>query len=303
MTERTLKRLVGALAVVLAVWAVAELMPGGSGAISAPGELARFFDGVEAESLEAVRFTRGDSTLELNRSDSAWTIRGFPADSASVERFMDAVAELRVGDLVATNPENHSRMGVVEDSAVAVDFVVDGRARTILVGDAGRRFGTAYVRLPGADEVFLLEGDLRTHARRGLDQWRNRVMVAVDTAAVARVEVERDGDAYALVRGDSVWTFTDGGEARETAVRGVLSELARLVASGFVAEGDSLASLPAAAVTRAYTDAGDLVAEVTVGEGSGERWARTASDEYLYRVSSFRANRVAPPLEDVEPGS
>lgn len=303
MTDRTLKRLVGALAVVVALWLVAELMPGSSGSITATGEVARFFEGVDVGSLESVRFVRGDTAIELERGDGGWTVNGFPADSGSVARLVEEIPELEIGDLVAANPANHARMGVVEDSAVSVDFVVAGETRTILVGEAGRRFGTAYVRLPGADEVHLLEGDLRSHARRGLDQWRNRVMMSIDTATVARVEVEREGDAYVLVRGDSAWTFADGSEAEESATRGILSELARLVASGFVAEGDSIATLPQAALTRAFSGGGELLAEITLGEGSGERWARTASDDYLYRVSSFRAGRVAPPLEDVDPGS
>lgn len=303
MSERTLKRLVGALAVAVGLWIVAELLSGGSGSISASGELARFFDDVDAESLEAVRMTRADTTISLEREGERWTVNGFPADSGAVRRMLDELPEMEVGELVATNPANHARMGVAEDSAVVVELVVAGDARTILVGDAGPRFGTSYVRAPGTDEVHLLEGDLRSSARRGLEQWRNRTMVAIDSAAVSRIEVEKDGDAYALVRGDSVWTLEGGDSVRAPAVQGILSQLARLVASGFVADGDSIGALPLSSRTVAYGSDGDVLAEVTVGEGSGERWARAAGDEYVYRVSTFRADRVAPPREDVEAGS
>jgi hypothetical protein len=302
MSERTLKRLVGALAVAVALWVIAELVSSGSGSIGASGDIAGFFDDVDAESLEAIRFERADSTVELERAGDRWTVNGFPADSGSVARLLETIPELRIGDLTATNPANHARMGVSEDSASSVDFVVGGETKTLLVGDAGRRFGTSYVRLPGADDVYLLEGDLRSNVRRGLDQWRNRVMVSIDSAAVARIEVEKDGDAYTLVRGDSLWTFESGDSVQGPAVQGILSELAHLVATGFVAEGDSVAALPASSTTRALSGEGELLAEITVGEGTGERWARTASDEYLYRVSTFRADRVAPPLEDVVAG-
>lgn len=301
MTERTLKRLVGALAVAVALWIVAELISGGSGSIGASGEIAGFFDDVDAESLEAIRFEQADSTVELERGDGGWTVNGFPADSGAVQRLLDAIPELEVGDLTATNPANHGRMGVSEDSAASVDFVVAGETKTLLVGDAGRRFGTSYVRLPGADEVYLLEGDLGSHVRRGLDQWRNRVMASLDSAGVARIEVEKDGDAYVLVRGDSAWTFESGDPVQANAVQGILSELSRLVATGFVAEGDSIAALPTSSTTRALSEGGDVLAEIVVGEGTGERWARTTTDEYVYRVSSFRADRVAPPREDVVP--
>jgi hypothetical protein len=303
VSERTLKLLVGALAVALALWGVAELLSGGSGSIGASGEIAGFFDDIDAASLEALRVERGDTTLTLERSGDAWTVNGFPADSAAMSRLLQTISELWVGDLMATNPDNHARMGVVADSAVTVDFVVADGSKSLLVGDAGRRFGTAFVRLPGQDEVYMLEGDLRSQIRRGLDQWRNRTMLAVDSSAVTRIEVEKDGDAYALVRGDSAWTFESGDPAREATVQGILAELAHMVASGFVEEGDSIGSLPRSSTTRAFSAPDELMVEVTIGEGSGERWARSTTDDYVYRVSTFRADRVAPPRENVEPGS
>lgn len=303
MSEGTLKRLVGALVVVVGLWLLAEAMSGGSGSIAASGEMASFFDDLDPATLEAVRMTRGDTTVELRPSDGGWVVNGFPADSGSVARFLDELGAAEVGDLAATNPDNHARMGVSADSAARLELVAAGDTRTLLVGDAGRRFGTSYVRLPGDDRVHLLEADLRPHVRRGIDQWRNRVMVSVDSSAVARIEVERDGDAYALVRGDSAWTFEGGGGLRSTAVQGILAELSRLVASGFVAEGDSIGGSPASSTTRALSADGELLAEVTVGEGTGERWARSGRDDYVYRVSTFRADRVAPPREDLQPSA
>jgi hypothetical protein len=303
VSERTLKQLVGALALAVGVWLIATIFVRGGGSIGASGEIGRFFAGVDGSSVEAVTIRRGGDTIALERGPSGWTVNGFPADSTNVSRLTTALGEAVIGDLVATNPANHARMGVTDDSAAAVELDAGGVPRTILVGGAGRRFGTAYVRLPGADEVYLLDGDLRAQVVRDLDQWRNRTMVAIDTARVARVQVERDGDAYALVRGDSAWAFEGGGEVATAALNGVLSELARLVASGFLVEGDSIAGLETASTTRAYDANGDLLAEITVGSGEGDRWARTASDDYVYRVSSFRAGRIAPTREDAEPGS
>ena len=303
MSERTLKQLVGALALAIGVWLVVALFSRGEGSIEASGEITRIFQALDGASIEAVTVRRAGDTIALERSGAAWTVNGYPADSGSVARLTTALDEADIGDLVATNPENHARMGVAADSAAEVELTVAGASHTLLVGDAGRQFGTAYVRLPDRDEVYLLEGDVRAQVVRDLDAWRNRTMVAIDTSAVARVEVERDGDAYTLVRGDSAWTFEGGGEVAPVALNGVLSELARLVATGFVEQGDSIAGLEQAATTRAYDAEGAMLAEITLGSGEGDRWARTASDDYLYRVSSFRAGRVAPSREEAEPGA
>lgn len=301
MSERQLKQLVGALAIVAAVWVVSLLFSNRSGSIVATGAIARVFDGVDASSVQGVRIVSAVTSVELARSGDAWTVNGFPADPAAVSRLLDVLPELEIGDLTATNPSNHARMGVASDSATTVTFSLADEERAILVGKSGQRFGTAYVRLPDADEVYLMDGDLLGQAARTLDQWRNRTMIALDTAVVARVEVVRRGESYALVRGDSVWTLEGGGEAQASAVSGVFAELSSLVATGFLADGDSIVGLPLESTTRAFSESGDVLGVITVGEGEGDRWARTTTDEYVYRVSSFRAGRIAPAREAVEP--
>lgn len=303
MSERTLKQLVGALIVVVALWGVTALFSGGAGSIAASGDIAKIFAGLDESSIDAVRMSRRDAPVELLRQGGAWTVNGFASDSLSVARFFAVLPGLEIGELVATNAANHDRMGVSDDSATTVEFDVSGGPRTLLIGKGGRRFGTSYARLPGDDDVYLVEGDLRAHVNRRLDDWRSKRMSAVDSSRVDRLQVEREGDAYTLVRADTVWTFEDGNEADANAVRGILSELARLMATGFVAESDSIGALPRGASIVAYSGAGELLAEITLGSGDGDRWGRAAGDEVTYRVSSFRVGRVAPKREDVEAGS
>ena len=302
MSERTLKGLVGALAVALGLWLVVTFVSGGSGSIAAPGDVAGFFDGADQDAIRAVRIATPDASVELERVDEGWSVSGFPADSAAVTRLLDAIERASIGELVAANPDNHERMGVSTDSTTTIEIDVEGVVRELYIGDAGPRFGTAFVRRPGDDEVYLLEGDLKAQMGRDIDQWRDRTMVAIDSSAVTRIEVQRPGDDYTLVRGDSAWALESGAEAATTAVDGLLAELARLVASGFVADTDSIASLGTGSTTRAYDAAGTVLAEITIGQGETDRWARTASAPYLYRVSAFRADRVAPPRERVEGG-
>ena len=171
------------------------------------------------------------------------------------------------------------------------------------MGKQGPRFGTAYGRLPGEDAVYVIEGDLRVHVRRRLDDWRDKEIVAIDSSRVSRIEVERDGDAYTLVRGDSAWSFEDGGEVDAFQVRNVLIELSSMIASGFLTEEDSLFALPQGGSNIAYSTDGDVLAEVTIGSGEGERWARTVGVDIVYRLSTFRVGRIAPTRDAVEPGS
>lgn len=302
MSERALKQLVGALVVVGVLWAISSLLSGGSGSIAPSGEIESVVEALNGADADRIEFVSTEGAVALVLGGDGWTVNGFPADAAGVGRLLEILPELRIADLVATNPANHERMGVSGEGAIAATFSAANERWDLVVGSAGRRFGTSYVRLPDADEVYLLVGALRSQATRGVDDWRDRVMARVDSSAVARIEVDHEDGAYALVRGDSAWSVVGGSDAQGTTIVGILAELSNLVASGFLADGDSIAGLEQQRSTRAYDADGGLVVEITLGGGAGDRWARSTQDEYLYRVSSFRAGRVAPARESVQPG-
>lgn len=304
MSESTLKKLVGALALVAVVWVVVTLMSRGGGSIDAPNDLGAVFDGVTDSTVTAVRFVGPDETIELRKGDGGWQVNGFRADSGVVARFFQSVSETSVGDLVATNPANHERMGVAGDSVHTLEIEVGGGTRELLVGNEGPRFSTAYVRLPDEDPVYLLEGNIRPSLVRHLDDWRNRKMVSIDTSQVARISVQRDGDDFTLVRGDSAWTFENGDSTVSRQVQNLLEELGgSMVASGFVPAGDSIAALPQGGSTAAYSSSGDVLARVTIGTGTGDRWAMVEGDSIRYKVASFRADLIAPTRESMTPSA
>ncbi len=303
MSEKALKRLVGALAVVVVLWIVATLVSrAGDGSIGGGGDLAAFFEGVDAGSVTSVGILGPQDTVRLSLDGATWRVNGFRADSGSVARLFQALQDAEMDGLIATNPSNHERMGVSADSARTLELGVAGSTRSLLFGDEGPRPSTIYAREPGSDEVYLVEGALWNHLRRQLDDWRNRRMLAIDTSRVARIAVLRDQDAFTLVRADSVWTFADGSAAWASQVRSLLGELGGgLVASRFVPDGDSLAALPQGGATVAFSAEGDVLAEVTVGSGTGDRWGMVVGDSVRYRLPGFRVNAITPTLESVRP--
>ncbi|SVA84084.1 uncharacterized protein METZ01_LOCUS136938 [marine metagenome] len=244
----------------------------------------------------------GGGEIELLPSGDSWTVNGWAIDSGSVTRFFDTLEEAQVGDLVAANPANHRRMGIATDNASRIELEVDGLSRTLLMGTQGPRFSTSYIRLPEADEVYLLESNLSTHMARNLDDWRNRKMIAIDTSRVVRLDVQRDGDGFTLVRGDTAWTFEDGTPVNALQVGSMLQELSgSLIASRFVEDGDSIGNSPQDGSTVAYAGGGDVLAEVSIGSGENDLWATVTGDSVTYRLPQFRADLITPRLESIHP--
>lgn len=304
MSARTLERLLGVLGAVAALWLIVFTVSrrdrGGDTEISGP--IAAFFEGATDSTLTAVRLAHPAASVELRRVDGSWVVNGFRTDSGAVARFFQTLGDTEVDALAASNPTNHARMGVDADTAATLEFEVGGATRRLLVGLDGPRGGTIYARIPDEDAVYLLESGIRSYLYRGLDDWRNRRLLAIDTAQVRRIAVERDADSFALVRTDSLWTFEDGGATDARQVQSLLNELGGgLVASRFVAPGDSIGALPQGGATVAYSASGEQLAAVTVGTGSGDRWATAAGDSVRYRIPSFRVDAIVPTLESLRP--
>ncbi|MGY8798803.1 MAG: DUF4340 domain-containing protein [Longimicrobiales bacterium] len=301
MTEQTLKRFVGALVVVAALWAVtAMLSSDGDSGRAASGDIAVLFDGVSAASVTAVRMSSASGDTELSTSGGAWSVNGFASDSGVVARFWAMITTASVGQLVATNPINHERMSITDADAWTLEFDVAGETRTLLVGADGPQFASSYARLPGSDDVYLLHADARVHMRRQIVEWRNKRLVALDTAVVARVEVERAGDRYVLVRGAESWTFENGDAAAALAIQNLLTDLRGFDTAG-VLEDEVIAGADQAGRTVVMNSAGQVLAVLTVGAGEADHWARVEGDDTVYRLPTFRVDRLFPLLDRVIP--
>jgi len=301
VSEKGLKLLAITVAVLCVLWLAVNFLPRGGAGAGGPSEaLSSFFAGVTAESVTALRFQGpgGEDAVELKPLAGRWTVNGFAADSGAVARFWEAAEEAEVGDLVGSNPENHPRLGLSQDSAWTLSVVTAEGSRTLLVGKSGTRYGTAYVRLPDRDEVHLLEGGLRPSLTRSLEDWRNKGVARVDTSQVHRIELERQGGGSTLARSDSAWVLADGATADGGTVRNLLGELARMDASGFYGPGDSLPE--AAGSVRALNASGETLLFLEMGAGEGDRWVRVQGDSIVYRIASWRAGRVLPEAEDLQ---
>ena len=302
MSEQTLRRIVLALVVLAGLWGLSSLVSSRSGA-RAPvvGEgVAAALEGLDGANVESVRIDGPLATLTLERGGGAWTVNGYPADSAAVDRLWNALQNSEVTGLVATNPANHERMGVSSDSAWTVEVTrTDGAVSAVLIGKSGPTFSSAYyARVPGQDSVVIVNGDLRSAVVRGLVAWRDKTVLQTDTASLARVVIEADDGTHTLERPDSVW-MVNGEEPDALAVGNLVRELNRLVATGFVEDGEVTEGDPRRVT--ALDAAGDTLATLQVSGTGSNRHARVPGNDVVYEIPMWRVDRIAPTLETLLP--
>ena len=231
----------------------------------------------------------------MTRSSGEWLVNGHEADSAAVARMFTALSEVEVGALAATNPDNHERLGVAGRSAWMLEFrLLGGESRVVALGEVGTVFQTAYVRLPGSDEVYTVRGDLRGSFTRTLTDWRDKLIARVDVASIGAIEMERDGEVIVVERDDAGWTVAESGSVPDSAsVANILDEVGEMRAIGFVEEGSEF---PAEDVRRlvAMAESGDTLLALEMAPVDSEYWVRVAGNDILYRMAAFRATRIVP---------
>lgn len=310
MSERTLKRMVAVLGVLVLAWVVATIVgrdapdPGAGG-----GEMAAFLESLAPEAATTIVFTGGDlATVRLEREpDGGWVTDGHPVDSAQAARFLSALADAGTGSPVSVNPSNHPRMEVDEGSTRVVALEGPEGVDTLFVGSSGPTPGTVYARLPRHDPVHVLSADLRGHARRSAADWRSRRIATVDTAAVAAVVVERGGDSYRIERSDSAWSV-EGGATGGRAMGDMLESLVLLSAGGFVGEAEiaGAAAEPSRTITVRDREGGEMLVvrfwdppEGTFDYQAVATGPAAFQPDERFRLPSFQVDRLTPPLEAV----
>lgn len=294
MSEQTLRASLYFLGAVVALYLLVTLM-GGRG--DGPGELdpglTAALEELGAEPHDRFEIEGPSGAIRLEMSGGAWTANGFEADPGAVDRLIRAAREVAVLSVAGTNPVNHGRFGVTPGSAWSFSA---GDGPAVLLGKGGTRFRTAYARLPDADLVSLIEGDLRSAAARPLADWRNKIVLRADTAAVTRIVVTRDGESLLYERQDSTWTV-NGDEVEAATVGNILQELASLRASGFAPEDAGMPEPPDRTVLATDAD-GNEIASLSLAEREGDYWLTASGSPYIFEIPAFRANRIAPGTPD-----
>jgi hypothetical protein len=267
--------------------------------------------GGEPTRIDIVRPAESD-TVRLERELEGWTVDGHPADSAKIADLLPVLAVLQATELVARNPANHGDLGVSEADGRRIEvFAGAGEPFVFFLGNRDVARGGYYVRSPGADEVYRLEGSAGGYLGRVRDGWRERSIAAVDTAAVREILIRRSESEAALVRTDSGW-LVDGTPADSAAVQDLLGTLPALSASGF--PGDSLAaaadfSEPDGTLDIFAVGEGDitdrsLVLSLKFLEPAGEEvnWmVRRADERETYGLSAGMVRRMVPERDRLIP--
>lgn len=293
MSPRALLRALGALAVLLFLWGAFALFR---------GSISDRATGLDLPALTAADVDRivvqaGEDTIDLRRVGGGWQVNGRAADAGQIDQLFAALADSAASsELIARSEGSHGRLGV-DGTGRRVRFQRGGDDLLVLVvGERGRDYQTAYLRLDASSDVFMYRGSLPGLLDRDMDAWRDRRIARVVPDSVGAVVVERGGRAARLSRAGEAWTV-GGAPADSAAVGGLLRALGDVTAIGFPAAAteDSLDFERPSRRLTVLGRGGDTVLALAFDSTGTGHWARRGSDGTVFQLDFWRVNQLTPP--------
>lgn len=305
MSPDVLRKLSYAVGVLVVLWIGSEFVRGtpsdGVTVLEAPD--------ITVDDVDSISIDRPAEDVHLVRRDSAaWTVNGWDAAYGGVSDLVGALEDDLRLQLVARNADTHSRFDLGEDRASRMRVYRGGTAvLDLLIGKRGRDYQSVFLRHPGEDEVYSARTRLANFTERRVEDWRDKVVTAIEPDSIRQVVVTRGTEHFTLLKDDQdVWSV-DGAPAKGADVGRLIDQFRALNAAGFPteAQADSVDFDPPDRRVQ-LTDGSDRVlADLAFDSTSTGFWVKTTAKETVYRLDRFKVDQLTPAdstLREVEPG-
>jgi hypothetical protein len=271
---------------------------------------------VEPGSVTAVELIRSNSVMRVVMEDGIWRMTspvGYPAQSASVQRFLDRLAVLVptgyvTAAEVAAQPEAMKAFGL-EPPLATVSLTTQTGPVILRLGGASPQPGRFYFQRVGSEGVFTADATFLESLPGSANEWRDRTLLDLGGRAFDRITLAGRGRTIfdAVRDGPGRWRLRQPLSARADGERleALVSELQTVQVTGF--ESDALV------IDRAAYGLQPPELELTLGNGTndvarlqvgawdtnhaGDRFVRRLTHTNLVRVAASELTLLEQPLD------
>ncbi|MBM4188029.1 MAG: DUF4340 domain-containing protein [Gemmatimonadetes bacterium] len=293
MSTNALKRLATVLAALFVVWLALSMFR--RAGRDAAGSFA--MPKVDAGAVDGISIVRSSDTIRFAKSGTGWTVNGLAAGATLVAQLFEALTDTTSrSELVAEAASSHPRLGIDSAGAKRLQFRQGEQLQAeVLVGSRGSSWESAYLRLPGQNQVYQVKGRLFELIERQVDDWRDKRIAAVEPDSVVGVEIVRPKETVTLAKAGTAWTV-DGAAADSGAVASLLSQYRALDAGGFPTQGqiDSADFAKPDLVIRLKGAGERVLAAIAIDSAAAGFWTRREGNPTTFRLDSWVISQLAP---------
>lgn len=289
--------------------AVVEELPDVSAVL--PDQVAVLQISTPIEKLRIERVSTEKGSAEFDRWRIVTPLQ-FPADAAQVRTLLRVFAPGLPMDAFIDSG-NHDDYGVDDQNGLLVELFRPGEdvpAAAMVVGKAASG-PSAFVRLPGAEDVYRADVGGRAKYARPAGEWRDKVAFEADAAAIVELELTRGAERLSFARGPSTGVDADGNplpgpwqlagapfDTDTDTVDATLRTLARIRA-GEVHNPDYEAGFdaPAAVARLALSDGSSRTITLGGRQIEGAALLRVDGRDEVFRVAGNVGRVMSQPIE------
>jgi hypothetical protein len=264
-----------------------------------PGGDERLYPDFEAAKIDRIHIVNRADTVDLVRRDDVWLVNGprpLPADTAMINRALEAVVKFETTQLVSKNTSKFEVFQVDSTNAVHAEFYAGGDRPIVdvLVGKMTPDGGT-YFRPAGEVKVYSAPDRVRMYFGRSARQWPDRKIFNADPAAVSKLTIERGDSTIVFEKGtDGTWALKQ--PLAFPVKTEEMDQLVRTTAMLTAANFPDSAVTPAAAglerpALRVKAERLDGAAsELLVGAQAANNlyYAKTADRDWIYMLGAYQ---------------
>lgn len=184
--------------------------------------------------------------ISLQRDGNSWQVSGssaqdsYPADANSIKRAIERLNELSIQAVATRDPQKYTRFKVDSTGTTVSLYNHENLLSSLIVGAPqiiSRREYNNYVRPPGEEAVYSVEGLLSSMFSKDVEGWRDKVVWDIDESQISRIDFLFPADSsYSIERAENRSWVSNGDTLSTSSVSQITSKLSNLRASGFVNE-------------------------------------------------------------------
>lgn len=205
----------------------------------------RVFDGVTSDRIKRVKITGAEREFEFAREGGRWMIEKpfkLRAEQGEIDNLLYAIEYLEQKRKISAEDMSESKTTLadygLEKPRLTLEFVTEQRQHQVDIGHENRQSDGIYVRVDGGAAVRLVGRSLVEKLEQPLDQWRDRSVLDLADAQVARVEIKSPKRAIEFARQGDAWRIVQplNGRASSHAIDALVEGITSLRAEKFLSE-------------------------------------------------------------------
>lgn len=172
----------------------------------------------------------------ISRTEGDWMLDdpiAFDADDNRTQALIDALIHLESKGLIAESEEVHDRYDVGEalGREVALFDQEGNELQRVIIGKLAPGGRQSYVRRAGADEVYLVDGDLKSVVPADAGELRNLVITDLPAEEVVQLAISNETGKLSIIKDMTEgWLVDPDTKAQEEVVMKAVGTLSQLTA-------------------------------------------------------------------------